>query len=94
MRNVERYEKAHGVTFTQELAALKLTEELGEFAQALIVHTRQCRPSKYMPEEASRHELASELADILGILVLNAHLHGIDLEEALKRKWLSWMETQ
>ena len=92
MKNVARYEKTHDVVFTKELAALKLFEESGEFAQALVVHNKQSRPSKFKPFEESKHDVALELADILGIIILNAHVHDIDLEAALHEKWMSKVE--
>lgn len=33
--------------------------------------------------------LAYELADIVGLAVLNAHLFDVDLQQALEEKWLS-----
>jgi NTP pyrophosphatase (non-canonical NTP hydrolase) len=33
--------------------------------------------------------LADELADIIGLAIINADLFGIDLEKAIKEKWLN-----
>ena len=67
---------------------LKLYEEVGELAQAVLIHKKKSRPEKFVSEEISKNELANELADIMGLLIVNAHLLGIDLEEAIERKWI------
>jgi len=92
--NVRRYEKKHGLKFDSNLAALKLTEELGEYMQALIIHQNNCRPEKFLSEEKAHQDLSEELGDVLGIVILNAHIHGIDLEEALDKKWMSKVRKQ
>jgi len=33
--------------------------------------------------------LASELADIVGLAIINANLLGIDLQKTIEEKWLS-----
>ena len=53
-----------------------------------MIHKKKSRPEKFVSEEISKNELANELADILGMLIVNAHLLGIDLEEAIERKWI------
>ena len=42
-----------------------------------------------MSEDASKKELAKELADVVGLAILNAHLLDIDLEDAINTKWIN-----
>lgn len=83
------YCERYGVAVDQDLAVLKLYEEVGEFAQAVLIHRRKCRPEKYVTDQESKKMLADELADIVGLAMINAHLFEIDLEKAIEEKWLS-----
>lgn len=56
-----------------EATFLWLTEEFGELASALRAGTRE--------------ELALEMADVLAWLATLANIRGIDLEEAVARKY-------
>ena len=73
---------------------LKLTEELGEFVQAYIVHMKRCRPEKYLADDISKRELSKELSDILGLVLVIAQTQGIDVEKALVKKWITreWLK--
>ena len=53
VKNAFDYGKRHQIEFTQEFAAIKLFEETGEFAQALLVHQKKCRESKFIPNDSS-----------------------------------------
>ena len=88
IKNIMNYGKNYNVKIDEDFALIKLYEEVGEFAQAVLVHRKKSRPEKYLSEEKSRQELANELADIIGMTITNAHLLNIDLEEALKNKWI------
>lgn len=52
-----------------------LVEEIGELATAL--------------QRGAGPELAEEFADVLGWLATLANMHGVDLEEAVRRKYLT-----
>lgn len=67
---------------------LKLIEEVGEFYQAVLIHRRKCRPEKFVAKEISKNEVAKELADVVGMAMINAQLMGIDLEKAIDKKWI------
>ena len=73
----------------QEFALMKLVKEVGEFTQAVLVHRKKSKPEKYKSETESKKMLADELADIIGLAIINADLFGIDLEKAIKEKWLN-----
>ncbi|MFA5030860.1 MAG: MazG nucleotide pyrophosphohydrolase domain-containing protein [Patescibacteria group bacterium] len=86
--NAFRYGEKFKVTIDQDFALLKLYEEVGEFAQAVLIHRKKSRPEKYLPEEQSKSNLADELADVIGMAIVSAHLFGIDLEDAMSKKWI------
>jgi|GEM_PF-383985 len=80
------YGKRHNIEFTPEFAAVKLMEEVGEFAQALLIHQKKCRESKFVPNKVSKRKLGYELADIISIVLVNAKIHNIDISKALDEK--------
>jgi NTP pyrophosphatase (non-canonical NTP hydrolase) len=87
VKNAEGYGKHYGIKIDEDFALLKLYEEVGEFAQAILIHRNKCRPEKRLSEAESKNELAKELADVVGMALVNAHLLGIDLEAAFEEKW-------
>ena len=82
------YGKRYNIRVDEDLALLKLYEEVGEVAKAILIHRRKSRPEKHVSNEESLKEVANELADVIGMVIVNAHLLGIDLEEAINRKWI------
>ena len=68
---------------------LKLQEEVGELTQAYLTTTgRTRRPA----DEAARKQLALEMADALGMLLIMAKAEGIDIDQAMQDKWLHWLD--
>jgi len=84
------YGKRFHIEMDQNFAVLKLYEEVGEFSQAVLIHKKQCRPEKCKDFDCSKEELGKELTDIIGMAVINADLLGIDLEEAILKKWCKY----
>ena len=82
------YSDRFNVKIDHDFAVLKLFEEVGEYAQAVIVHKKKSKPEKYVSEEEAKKHLGEELADIIGMAIINADLFGIDIQEAIKEKWL------
>lgn len=66
----------------------KMTEELGEVTSAYLKLAGQGRG------EAAPEDLADEVADLLGFVLLFADWQGIDPAEALRRKWGKYLEPQ
>lgn len=89
VENALRYGKKYNVIIDEDFALLKLVEELGEFSQAVLIHRKKSRPEKYLPEAESKQEVAKELADVVGMAIVAAHVFGIDLEDALNKKWIN-----
>ena len=87
IENAIDYGKRYNIKIDENFALLKLYEEVGELAQAVLIHRKQSRPIKHVSEEKSKHQLARELADVVGMAIVNAHLLDIDLEDAIIRKW-------
>lgn len=67
-------------------ALLKLQEELGELT------AEHLRMSGRARGEADARALEDEAADVLGMLLIYCDRAGIDLETAMRRKWLRWLE--
>lgn len=88
VKNARRYGEEYNIKIDEDFALLKLYEEVGEYAQAILIHRKQSRPEKHVSEEESKQELAKELSDIVGIAMLNADLLGVDLEQTLLEKWV------
>lgn len=65
---------------------LKLQEELGELAQAHLRLSGRGRGA------ATEQDRGDEAADVLCMLLLYCRRFGIDPEEAVRRKWLAWLE--
>ena len=86
--NATRYGKKYGVTIDEDFALLKLYEEVGELAQAVLIHKKKSRPEKHLPHETSKEELAKELADVMGMVIVYAKLTDVDLQEAIRKKWI------
>ncbi len=88
VKNALEYGKRHNIQIDADFALTKLFEEVGELAQAVLIHQKKCRTKKLVPEEISKKELGKELADVIGMTIVHAHLLGIDLEEAIDKKWI------
>lgn len=88
VKSAEDYGVRHNLKIDKYFVFAKLFEEVGEFAQAMLIHQKKCRKKKLVSEDASKKELAKELSDVFGFVLLNAHLLDIDLEDALDKKWI------
>jgi NTP pyrophosphatase (non-canonical NTP hydrolase) len=86
--NAAQYVTDNGIEVGQLWATLKLAEEYGELAQAMLVAAGQCSTNKRVDEEAAKRRLGDEFADVLGMLLVNASMHKVDIEAAFRRKWM------
>lgn len=89
IQNAVNYGRNYNVKIDENFALLKLYEEVGELSQAILIHNKKCRPDKYLAGERSKKAIEGELADVLGMIIINAHLLDIDLEKALREKWIN-----
>ena len=88
LKVAETYSERFNVKIDHDFAVLKLFEEVGEYAQAVIVHKKKSKPKKYVSEEEVKKNLGEELADIIGMAIINADLFDIDIQKAINEKWL------
>lgn len=70
-------------------ALLKLVEEVGELTRAHLKLTLRSRVSRD-EAESLRTSFEDELADVLGQVLVMAHIANVDLANAIDRKWLAW----
>ncbi|MFW2341145.1 phosphoribosyl-ATP pyrophosphohydrolase [Brevundimonas sp.] len=86
LRISDIYASEHGIDRDRDWALLKLQEELGELT------AEHLRMSGRARGEADAGKLGDEAADVLGMLLTYCDSAGIDLEAAMQRKWLHWLE--
>lgn len=83
------YAEVYAVDRTPDWMLLKLMEEVGELSQAWLVASGQGRDRDRTPEQ-QRDAVAAECADVVAMALLAAHRMGVDVEAALRDKWLPW----
>ena len=88
LRISDIYAAEHGIARDRDWALLKLQEELGELTAE---HLRMSGRARGAPDPKA---LADEAADVLGMLLIYCDRAGIDLEQAMKDKWLHWLEPK
>ncbi len=88
LRISDIYATAHGIDRSGDWAILKLQEELGELTAEHVRMSGRARGA------ADADKLGDEAADVLGMLLIYCDRAGIDLEQAMQRKWLHWLEPR
>ena len=88
LRISDLYAAEHGIDRSGDWTILKLQEELGELT------AEHLRLSGRARGEPSEQALGDEAADVLGMLLIYCDRAGIDLEQAMQRKWLHWLEPE
>ena len=88
VQNAIDYGNKYNVSIDAEFSFLKLIEEVWEFSQARLIYEKKSRPEKFVDDSIAKDEMAKELADVVGMAFVNAHVLGIDLEKALHIKWI------
>lgn len=83
----QTYADANGIKRDADWFLLKLQEEMGELTQAWNRISGRGRRKGRSDEELAQ-DLADEAADVLGHILLFAHMNDLDLAAAVKRKWL------
>lgn len=87
-KNAIDYWKKYNVSIDEDFSLIKLYEEVWEFSQAVLIHRKKSRPEKFLPEIESKRDVAHELADVVWMAIVNAKVLWIDLEQALREKWI------
>ena len=88
LRISDIYAREHAIERDRDWALLKLQEELGELTAEHLRMSGRARGA------ADAGKLGDEAADVLGMLLIYCERAGIDLEQAMQRKWLSWLEKK
>ena len=87
----EIYAENFGIDRSPDWYLLKLTEELGELTAEHVELTGRARPSGRSAAEV-RLALENEAADLFGQFVLYLQASDIDIEAAIARKWLHYLD--
>ena len=88
LRISDIYAAEHGIERSGDWALLKVQEELGELTAEHLRMSGRARGT------ADADKLGDEAADVLGMLLIYCDRAGIDLEQAMQRKWLHWLEDK
>jgi len=88
LRISDIYAAEHGIERSGDWALLKVQEELGELTAEHLRMSGRARGA------ADAGRLGDEAADVLGMLLIYCDRAGIDLEAAMRRKWLHWLEEK
>jgi NTP pyrophosphatase (non-canonical NTP hydrolase) len=88
LRISDIYAAEHGIDRDRDWALLKLQEELGELTAE---HLRLTSRARGTPDAQA---LGDEAADVLGMLLIYCARSGVDLNQAMQRKWLKWLEPK
>lgn len=88
LRISDIYAREHNIERSGDWALLKVQEELGELT------AEHLRMSGRARGEADAGKLGDEAADVLGMLLIYCDRAGIDIEAAMQRKWLHWLDPE
>lgn len=86
LRISDIYAREHGIERSGDWALLKVQEELGELTAEHLRMSGRARGT------ADAGKLGDEAADVLGMLLIYCQAAGVDIEQAMQRKWLHWLE--
>ena len=86
LRISDIYATEHGIDRSGDWALLKVQEELGELTAEHLRMSGRARGA------ADAGKLGDEAADVLGMLLIYCDRAGIDIEAAMQRKWLHWLD--
>ncbi len=88
LRISDIYAREHGIDRSGDWALLKVQEELGELTAEHLRMSGRARGA------ADAGKLGDEAADVLGMLLIYCDRAGIDIEAAMRRKWLRWLDPE
>ena len=81
------------VVVDRDYFPFKVSEEWGECLQAYLMLTDRGKQKNNSKEEI-KGMLEEEIADVIGFLMLFADSEGIDLEQALNKKWFKRLSKE
>lgn len=89
VQNAKRYGLEFGINIDRDFAVLKLVEEVGELAEAILNYENKSRPEKRKPKNVMKAALAAELADVIGMALVLSDIYDLDIENTLNEKWIN-----
>ena len=87
----DQYSEEFGVEYSKDWFVMKLQEELGEMVQSHLIMTNRTRRKPESAEKA-KEAFAQELADVFCYVILLAEENDINIEQAVKNKWFSYLK--
>ena len=91
---MERYKKEYpNVKMDRDFLPFKITEEWGECLQAYLMLTDRGR-QKGKNKEEIKELFGEEIADVFAYVLLFAENEGVDLAEAIEKKWFAYLEKK
>ena len=87
-----QYADRYGFDRSSDWFLLKLTEEVGELMQSYLRCNGQARTDG-QDTETLRESLEDEIADVVSMALLFARNQGVDIENAIERKWLKYHKS-
>lgn len=87
----ELYARVHSIERSADWYLLKLTEELGELTAEHLLMAGRAKPNAD-GSGGTREALENEAADLFGQFVLYLRANEIDVEAAIERKWLRYLD--
>ena len=88
-KNAEWYANKFDVKVDKEFAAYSLVKEIGQVAEARLINQGKSIPSKRLNTEDAKERMTQELVDIIAMAIINADLYDIDIEKAIRQKWIN-----
>lgn len=86
-----RYAREINITRDDDWYVFKLQEELGELTQKFLMMSGRARQKGYSTDEI-RRQFEDEVADTFSLVILLAEHFGVDLEQAVDRKWFKYLK--
>ncbi len=90
----KHYCKENDIEIDKNFILAKLVEEVWELTQAILIDNQQCRKGKRVSKERSEYELKREIADVAGILFILAKEYDINIQKAIKDKWVDHIKAE
>ncbi len=86
----EIYAKKFDIKTNADWYVLKLQEELGELVASHLKLSQRARTGEKTPSELKKN-FEEEIADVLAICLLLSKHQDIDVEQAIRNKWLQYL---
>lgn len=89
----QNYTEKFDIKRDSDWFVFKLQEELGELTQSYLMLSKRAR-QKDKSTELITQEFTHEIADVFCHTLLLANHYNVDIEKAVKDKWLKWQDSK